>query len=99
LFTNKVLKMLYKAIKDFHESIYVRCIHPSVPNSNTNTGSFIQHPTTAYGDCELRCMRFVPRIEDKFFILKCAIFSTDQKVVQNGQFLDKISSNFICHNV
>jgi hypothetical protein len=51
-------------------------------------GSFIQHPTTVYGDCELPYMRFVPRIEDKFyFISKCTIFSTDHKALQNGQFL------------
>jgi hypothetical protein len=63
-------------------------------------GSFIQHPTTVYGDCALRYMRFVPRIEDKiYFISKCAIFSTDQKVLQNSQFLYKRSSNFISHNV
>jgi hypothetical protein len=91
--------MLYQAMKNFHESIYVRCIHPSIPNSNTNAVSFIQHPTTVYGDCELRYMRFVPRIEDKFFISKCAIFSTDQKILQNGQFSDKKPSNSIWHNV
>jgi hypothetical protein len=88
------------AIPAEHESIYVRHIHPSLPNSNTSVGSFIQHPTTVYGDCALRYMRFVPRIEDKiYFISKCAIFSTDQKVLQNSQFLYKRSSNFISHNV